>query len=795
MVNPTQRTVLASNPYLEIRNVEKNQKCTFNLTHNEHKLGRDKNWADMVVPQDWMIISSCHAIFQKQGNDYIIIDGNGNKHSTNRIYHNYILINPGYPLQNNIELQVGQNPNNWILIKYINPAVSQNTVTPFQKSVSLSNGAVEIGRDMQGNNTLKLESATISRRHARIEKDNRNNYILHDYSTNGIWVNGQKVTGSTILTQLANIQIGPYTLVLEGDNLKIKDQGDNLRLDTDNLYLKGRVDHITLTIQPGQFVALVGGSGAGKSSLMKTLLGIEKPQEGLVYLNGLDLRKNFNIYRNQIGYVPQDDILHPELTVEEVITYAAKMRLSNDIKGTELRAKVEEILVQVDMTHKKNALVKSLSGGQRKRVSIGVELLANPKLFFLDEPTSGLDPGLDKKMMQLLRTLANQGRTVILVTHATANINECDRIAFLGRGGRLCYFGTPGDAFKFFNITSDDFADIYVNLETDTDQKTIELVTNWRDRFKMSPFYQIYIQNLLKLGQPNQNKPPQPAQVSPIQQLILLTQRYLQLVLRDKINLGISLITAPFGVILAWLATGKADPFLKASEDDPSSASLAMKVLLIFSCAGIWVGISSAAQEIVKEGAIYLRERLVNLNLFSYLTSKLLVLGGLAVCQTVLMVAVILWGFKPPVNDLFSWQIGVGITSFLTIFSSMSLGLLISSLVSNSSQASSLLPLIMLPLITFSGVLFDVKKGIMRYISWSMISRWSVGSYGILVDFNSLIPKPLEIPGKDPLKFLDPSTVYDAVLSNLYLNWGVLLLYSVVCLIITFIMQKRKDIL
>ena len=166
---------------------------------------------------------------------------------------------------------------------------------------------------------------------------------------------------------------------------RCKTPADQIRLDADSLVIPKRLDNITLAIEPGQFVALVGGSGAGKSTLMRTLLGIEKTTNGAVFLNGDNLRQNFNIYRNQIGYVPQDDIVHADLTVEEVLSYAAKLRLPPD---TDVQQVVAKTLEDIEMTHRRKALVKQLSGGQRKRVSIGVELLADPKLFFLDEPTS-----------------------------------------------------------------------------------------------------------------------------------------------------------------------------------------------------------------------------------------------------------------------------------------------------------------------------------------------------------------------------------------------------------------------
>jgi ABC-type multidrug transport system ATPase subunit len=651
---------------------------------------------------------------------------------------------------------------------------------------------VEIGRD--ANTTMQLDSPIVSRRHATIDTDSQGRYILQDHSTNGVFVNGQRVTGSAVLSEGATIRIGSFTLVLRGDNLVVLDRGNQIRLDAEELVIKGRLDGVSLAIEPGQFVALVGGSGTGKSTLLKTLLGIEKTAKGAVYLNGDNLQKNFNMYRAQIGYVPQDDILHRDLTVVEVLTYAAALRLPPD---TDVSQVVQKTLADIEMSDRQDALIKHLSGGQRKRVSIGVELLADPKLFFLDEPTSGLDPGLDKKMMQMLRRLADQGRTIILVTHATANIKMCDRVAFLGRGGRLCYYGIPEDALKFFGVTTDNFADIYTQLDKEKEEETEAIVQQYANQFRQSPDYQHYIANSLGAGShtpQNASSPPQKASISPLKQLALLSGRYLKMIRRDRIYLALSLLTSPIGIALIPLAIGGKNPLVLSSESDPALAPLALRVLFVFTCAAIWVGLSSSLQEIVKESAIYLRERLVNLGLIPYLASKILVLSGLALLQTLLISVVIIIGFKSPQPELIPWPLGFAITTFLTLVTSMSLGLLVSSLVKNSSQANSALPLLLLPQIIFSGVLFKME-GIASKISWLMLSRWSIGGYGSLVNVNAMVPDPIFLPNGTlaPMPF-DKTPIYDLTWQNLGLNWGILLLHAVVYLTVTFWVQKRKDI-
>jgi putative ABC transport system ATP-binding protein len=792
---PDNATILATSPYIIINN-QGQISPYFELTKNQHIIGRDPQIADLLVPSDWAVISRCQATIVKVNHDYFIYDGDHQNPSSNKLFINNSLITPheGYRLNNGDTIRIGQNLNVLVTIQFYDPSKGFAVENISQKSISLKQKSIVLGRDETAN--LQLIAPTISRKHAVIDYQSDGKYILYDYSSNGVFVNDVKVDGKINLTSGSVIKIAPYTLVIHGDELSIADNGNNIRLDAENILRivkdrKGKpitlLNNICLPIEPGQLVALVGGSGAGKSTFMRTLLGIEPTTSGRVYLNGENLRNNFNIYRNQIGYVPQSDIIHRDLRVEEVLRYTAKLRLPSD---ADIDSIIEKTLLDIEMVERRDVFVKNLSGGQLKRVSIGVELLVDPKLFFLDEPTSGLDPGLDKKMMQLLRMLADQGRTVILVTHATTNINLCDRLVFLGQGGNLCYFGNYEDARIFFDLKTGDFADIYIQL--DNKQAVFETA----NKFQKSEYYDKYIQQ--KLGTDNQNKvavKPQKVKGNFLRQFLILSQRYYQLIIRDKVNLIISLLTAPIGIFLIDLAIQEKEPFILGKEADPALAPLTQTVLFVFTSAAIWVGLATSLQEMVKENDIYLRERLVNLNLFAYLKSKITVLSGLAFLQTTLMVGVILVVFSPPKSETISWLAGVSITTFLTLFASLSLGLMISATVKNSTQANSALPLLLLPQIIFSGVLFSIE-GMGKYLSWSMVSRWSVGAYGSLIDINSLVPEVKVLPDgtriEPPFKITE---VYNPDWSNLSLNWKILFVHSLIYLTVTWIMQKRKDIL
>lgn len=247
------------------------------------------------------------------------------------------------------------------------------------------------------------------------------------------------------------------------------------------------------------------------------------------------------------------------------------------------------------------------------------------------------------------------------------------------------------------------------------------------------------------------------------------------------------------------MVLGDKDPLFlgdnAGTEDAIESATLALKTLFVFTCAELWVGFACSLQEIVKESAIYQRERLVNLGLLPYLFSKILVLAALAFLQTIVITCVIFWGFTDPQPELMTWLIGCFITTFLTIFAAINLGLLISAGVSNITQANSALPLILIPQIIFAGVLFNLE-GLGKYLSWLMISRWSIGAYGVLVEVEAMIAEAKEKNDFNiPLPFEDTNQVYQLSINNLLLNWGVLILHSLIYFLLTSWLQKRKDIL
>src|SRR5512139_1084744 len=409
---------------------------------------------------------------------------------------------------------------------------------------------------------LVLDSPLVSRHHARLERSGPTHVLIDLGSTNGSYVNSQRIDRAELHAGDV-VQIGPYRFTYQLGAISQVMSVQRGRLDA--LHLTRRVDggrlilnDVSLSLAPREFVAIVGGSGSGKSTLLNALSGFD-PAEGRVLLNGDDYYANFDLYRSLIGYVPQDDIIHRELPVGQALRYAALLRLPGDTSDEEINARIERVLAEVDMDAQAEQIVGRLSGGQRKRVSISMELLAEPGVFFLDEATSGLDPGLEKKLMFTLRRLADGGRTVALVTHATANIKQCDHVAFIG-AGRLVFFGPPSVALAFFGVS--EFADIYEAIEDDA--------AAWEKRFRESSAYGQYVLPRLsqaEVGMRTAKRSSQEAALSvarsatlapranPWRQFSILTQRYFELVVRDKVLLTLLLAVMPLvGLLLAIIS-------------------------------------------------------------------------------------------------------------------------------------------------------------------------------------------------------------------------------------------------
>lgn len=635
----------------------------------------------------------------------------------------------------------------------------------------------------------------VSAHHARLVREGGTYRILDLHSTNHVYANGQLVT-SQVLKMGDEIRIGPYRLIYESTHLTQYDESNNIRIDALNLRKVGQnqttlLNNISFSIPPRAFVALVGGSGAGKTTLLDALSGLRPAQQGKVLYNGQDYYRNMAAFSTQIGYVPQDDIVHRTLTVERALYYAAKLRLPNDFTEEQIWQRIAEVLEDVELTERRKLLIKKLSGGQRKRVSIAMELLGNPGVFFLDEPTSGLDPGLDRKMMVLLRKLADKGHTIILVTHATNNINVCDAVCFLAQGGRLAYYGPPEQAREFFDKS--DFAEIYTSL-TATEERP-DIPEEAEARFKSSPDYQTHVSQPLKERTASAETDPlktrkltrsKPSRL--VKQFLVLSQRNIELLKNDRATLVLLLLQAPlialFLMLLVRVETGagvfeansivqcrpqiltaagpvgftattntvnceqvvtflQSDPagnryaqahggVNQALQDFiiPGVGLSAQRVLFLCAFIAVLSGILNSIREIVKEGVIYRRERTVNLGIVPYVLSKVLLLSILALYQSAALLLIVN-AFEPLHQGVF---LPVFLEAYITLTLSalvgMMLGLLVSSLVPNEDTANSLIPFVLIPQIFFAGVEIPLKDGVMTVLALFFPTRWTMAALG-----------------------------------------------------------------
>ncbi|WP_142283723.1 FHA domain-containing protein, partial [Mycobacterium gordonae] len=341
---------------------------------------------------------------------------------------------------------------------------------------------VSIGRAPE--NTVVLHDLLVSRRHALLRRTGAGWELIDNHSANGTYVNGTRITRA-VIGPADIVGIGHQLLHLSGDRLvEYVDTGD-ISYEAANLHVEtghGKVllDDISFVLSQRSLLAVVGPSGAGKSTLLGALTGFRPATTGTVRYDDRDLYDNYPELRHRIGFVPQDDILHTPLTVRRALNYAARLRFPHDVTPAERQHRIDEVLTELGLATQADQRIDSLSGGQRKRTSVALELLTKPSLLFLDEPTSGLDPGYEKSVMQTLRTLADDGRSVVVVTHNIAHLNMCDRLLVLAPGGRLAYFGPPQQALAYFGCT--DFADLFILLENDTD-------TDWTTRYHHSPLH------------------------------------------------------------------------------------------------------------------------------------------------------------------------------------------------------------------------------------------------------------------------------------------------------------------
>lgn len=735
--------------------------------------GRDPGKCDIVIPSGW--VSRLHGKLLLKGDRVFFADVGSTNGTILDVdgYRRVLKGNKEYcELRNGniLRIQPEQNASkNSVLLLYVN-----GEEAGVWKKLVLSGGDVTIGRG--SGNSIVLSHPGISRLHAVIKRQGNEFVLTDNNSMNGILVNGQRLERSRRLGEKDVIQILNSTLIYTDGTILYKSSVRGINIEVNNVSkFVGRnkkkiLDHVSCRIESNEFVAIIGGSGAGKTTFMNTINGFDKKIQGDISYNGISLRKNFNELKNLIGYVPQEDIIYENLTLRSMLYFTARLKMPRDTSKKEIGERINRVLQMVELSEHQGTFIRKLSGGQKKRASIAVELLADPSVFFLDEPTSGLDPGTEQKLMITLNHLAkSEGKTIIMVTHTTQSLQLCDKVIFMGKGGRLCFCGTTEEAKKFFH--TDNLVDIYNMISEDSEvwsKKYSESLAGDGDSTE------------LKVRGEEPGKTRRPKRRFAIGQVPVLLSRYVKLIVNDLPKL-ILLFAQPIAiaVLLAIVAN---DKVFEIFEDTKS-------ILFSLSCAAIWIGLFNSIQEICKERAILKREYMGNLKLPYYTLSKFLVQTLIGLIQAALITSVFaLTVGIPDKGILFDSSFGeILITVWLTIEASMALGFVISAFVKSGDKAMTVAPFLLIVQLLFSGILFELK-GAGESIAYVTISKWSVESLGSIADLNSL---NLRIQEQIPTAVHEAQEIFDHTKEHLYGHWGILLGMMLLCAVVCTLVLRR----
>lgn len=727
--------------------------------YHDGKITFGRNAANDVVLKS-SLVSNYHGYLMVDQGKYIIHDNN----STNGLYFkknkisNHILADG-----DTIKIDDIHNP----MEKGVSLMFGTNEIVSTWKQLQF-NGQAEIliGRDESCD--ICLNHVSISKFHAKIVLEEGTYYLYDNGSTNGVSVNGELISKKHRLQEKDQIIITNSKLIFttkqisyycftKGISVDAVDIVKSVKTKQGNLNI---TDHVSLAINPGEFVAIIGGSGAGKTTFMNCISGYNRATSGQVLVNGEDLYHNYEVLKSMIGYVPQQDIVYDNLTLFSMLDYTARLRMPEDTTQVERKRRVQEVIDIVELSGREETYIKALSGGQKKRASIAVELLSDPNLFFLDEPSSGLDPGTERTLMKTLKHMTAGGKTIVLVTHNTLNLHLCDKVIIFGKGGKLCFCGSPTDALHFFDV--DNFVDIY-NMVT-------EDAVLWSNKYQQSA----YQSKPRKFEKKKPSTKEKKNKKSTLKQTVILSKRYLRLMINDKQRMLLLLVQAPLlAFLLSFVANGK----------QFEQYEMTKSILFALSCCAFWIGILNSIQEVCKERVILKREHMTGLKLFAYVSSKFTVLGCLCLLQSALLVGVFAAMVGLPKEGLFlPVIIEIFITTFITALSATGMGLVVSCLFKNADRAMTVAPILLMPQILFSGLVFSLS-GISEKISYIVTCRWAMEGYGTIANLNSL---SLSIQEEIPTLVHEAEEFFTYTTKHVLTSWGILLgftiLFAILCL-------------
>ncbi|WP_197506931.1 ATP-binding cassette domain-containing protein, partial [Mycobacterium sp. 852002-50816_SCH5313054-b] len=615
-------------------------------------------------------------------------------------------------------------------------------LSPRMSAAAGTAGAMTIGRAAESD--IVVYDVLASRHHATLLQTPLGTEI-RDNSINGTFVNGTRV-GSAILSDDDIVTIGNVDLVFRDGTLVQRSEAAtrtgglevrNVKYVVDNG--KQLLDDISVTARPGTLTAVIGGSGAGKSTLARLIAGYTTPTSGSVTFEGHNIHTEYASLRSRIGMVPQDDVVHRQLTVNQALSYAAELRLPPDTSKADRAKVVAQVLDELDLTKHADTRVDKLSGGQRKRASVALELLTGPSLLILDEPTSGLDPALDHQVMTMLRQLADAGRVVIVVTHMLSYLDICDQLLLVAPGGKTAYFGPPdqiGDAMGTTN-----WAKIFTQVGADPEEANRRFLEQ-RDAQKRP-------QKLVPDKADEPGALGEPVHTSVRRQISTVARRQVRLVVADRAYF-IFLALLPFILGSLSLTVPGGNGF-HAPGPNAGTPDEAAQILALLLPAAAFMGTALTIRDLVGERAIFQREQAVGLSTTAYLLAKTAVFCGFAILQSAIITAIVVVGKSAPTrggvllgHSTFGATAELFVTVAATCVASAILGLAISSLVRSSEQIMPLFVVTVMAQLVLCGGMVPVTGRLgLDQLSFAMPARWGYAAAASTVDLRNLVPGSL----------------------------------------------------
>lgn len=578
-----------------------------------------------------------------------------------------------------------------------------------------------IGRDKT--NDLAIEDLQVSKFHAEITTSDGQSHELVDLgSANGTFVNGGRVKRCA-LNPGDVLSFGGVSYSYTGSSLESESvgQGPSLVVEKVGVTVGGSqlLSDVSFELKPSSLTAVIGPSGAGKSTLLSVLTGDLAPSSGNVWFGGRDYLANFDELRSRLGFVPQNDLLHTNLSVRAALGFGADLKFPRDVSRAEKDQQIERVIGELGIQKRANLRIDKLSGGQRKRTSVALELLTEPLLLLLDEPTSGLDPGLDRQVMQLLRKLADEGRTVLVVTHSTANLDICDDVLVLAPGGEVSYFGSPLTVLT--GLEASDWAEAFDNIgkSTSTTSKARIRQTHQREAQEI----------------------PRPApRQSWGYQLMVLIRRYWAVIIADRPYLAF-LLALPVALALVGGAVGDEFGLAEGGDEEFGLNPQARSVLLILILGASFMGTASSIQELVKERHLYLRERSTGLSPSAYFVSKVVVLASVVTLQSLFFTLIALAGRPMPESGLLLSSPALEISLVVTLLAIVGvlIGLLISNFAKSSEVALPALVLVTMLQVVLSGAVPLIHEFLLDVFGLLNPGYWAMNAMSATIDLNELM--------------------------------------------------------